>query len=148
MVCGQDGAEIVEFAFASSILFTLFFAIIEFSIAMYVGNFVAYAAQKGARYAMVHGATWGSSCTSASQYACETSPGYVQSYVTSLEGLNLTASNVSFTAMTTTATGGTCTSYTQGCQVKVTVSYSFPLHIPFLNTSIPFSSTSIETIQN
>ena len=149
LVCDEDAAEMVEFALAAMILFTLIFAIIEFCLAMYASSFTAYAAQQGARYAMVRGSDWTSSCASAGSYGCKAvTQATVQNYVLSLGGLNLKASDITVTWPTKTAAGATCTQYSQGCQVEVTVSYSFNLSVPFLQASIPFSSTSEETIQD
>jgi len=118
---------------------------------MYTGSFEAMAAQQATRYAMVRGSDWTTSCASVSSFGCKASAANVQNYVLSLAhpGINLTASNIAATWLTTTATGGTCLQYSQGCQVEVTVSYPFQVNIPFFpSVSIPLSSTSIETIQN
>ena len=151
----EEASELLEFALASSIFFTLIFSIIEFCLVSYSAGFVAYAAQQGTRYAMVRGSDWTSSCASVSSYGCKvTTPTNVQNYILNLPhpGMNLTASNINVTWPGTTATGATagCASnpYGQGCQVKVIVSYTFVLRIPFFTTSIPLTSTSIETIQN
>jgi hypothetical protein len=74
----------------------------------------------------------------------------VQNYILGLPhpGLNLTASNINVTPANTTASGGVCTQFSRGCQIKVTVSYTFHLIIPFFSASIPLSSTSEETIQD
>jgi len=139
LVCDEDGAELVEFALSATIFFTLIFGIMEFCLVIYADNFVAIAAQQGTRYAMVRGSDWTSSCAAD-----------VQNYELSLAhpGLNLEASNITVTWLTTTAAGSACTKYSQGCQVEVTVSYPFQLNIPFFSTSIPLSSTSIATIQD
>ena len=120
---------------------------------IYAGSFVAYAAQQGTRYAMVRGSDWTTACASASNYSCyvtQTNVSVLQNYVLSLPhpGLNLTTANISPTWLLTTASGATCVQYSQGCQVKVQVSYTFQLNIPFVPASIPLSSTSIETIQD
>jgi Flp pilus assembly protein TadG len=150
LVCDEDAAEIVEFALAAAIVFALIYGIIQFSLVMYTGNFVATAAQQGTRYAAVRGSDWTSPCASASSYGCKATADDVQNYVLSLThpGINLTASNVTVTWLTTTAAGGTCAQYSQGCQVEVKVSYTYPLNIPFFSATIPLSSTSIETIQD
>jgi Flp pilus assembly protein TadG len=150
LVCDEDGAELVEFALAATIFFTLIFGIIEFCLVIYAGNCVAIAAQQGTRYAMVRGSDWTSSCASVSSYGCKATKLDVQNYELGLAhpGLNLTASNITVTWLTTTAAGSTCTQYSQGCQVEVKVSYPFQLNIPFFSTSITLSSTSIETIQD
>jgi Flp pilus assembly protein TadG len=159
LVCDEYATELVEFAIASSILFTLIFGIIEFCMAMYAGNFVAFAAQQGARYAMVLGDSWTNPCVSAGSYDCQLTvapnnyggaTGVVTNYILGLPhpGLNnLTASNITV-ALTTTASGGACTVFTRGCRVKVTVSYTFRMNLPFYSPSFPLTSTSIETIQD
>jgi hypothetical protein len=121
---------------------------------MYAGNFAAFAAEQGTRYAMVRGSDWTSGCASTSSYACKATQGNVQNYVLSLPhpGISLTASNVNVTWPGTTAAGVSpaCTAdaYAQGCEVKVIVSYTFKLNIPYFSASIPLSSTSMETIQD
>lgn len=146
----EDGAELVEFAFAAVTFFGLLIGIIEFSMAIYTGNYVEIAAQQGTRYAMVRGSDWTSSCASMSSYDCQATAADVQNYILGQAHgrLNLAASNITATWLTTTAAGSSCKQYSQGCQVEVTVSLPFKLATPFFSTSIPFSSTSIETIQN
>ena len=50
--------------------------------------------------------------------------------------------------MTTTATGSACVAYSQGCQGKVKINYTFQLSLPFYSPNIGLTSTSIETIQD
>ncbi len=150
LVSDEDGSELVEFALASTIFFMLLFGVIEFCLVLYAGGFVAYAAQQGARYAMVRGGDWTGTCTSINSYACKTTTALVTSYVTSIPHPGLGATNVTVTPtwLTTTAIGGACTQYAQGCQVQVKVSYTFKLQIYKFTGSIPVGSTSIETIQD
>ncbi|MGA3372259.1 MAG: TadE/TadG family type IV pilus assembly protein [Terracidiphilus sp.] len=154
LICNEDGAEVVEFALAATVLFTLVFGIIEFCLGMYADNFVAFAAQHGTRYAMVRGSDWTSACASASSYGCQATAANVQNDILGLPhpGLNLTASNITVTWPGTTAsgssTGCTANAAAQGCLVKVKISYPFALHIPFYSGSIPLGSTSEETIQD
>lgn len=154
LVWEEKAAELVEFALAAGIFFTLMFGIIEFCLVVYVGSFVAFAAQQGSRYAMVRGSDWTGSCQATGSFGCQASAVNVQNYVLSLPhpAINLLASNVSVTWPGTTAAGASagCSSnpYSQGCQVKVKVSYTFNLAIPVFPASIPLSSTAIETIQN
>ena len=157
LVCSEDAAELVEFGIASMVFFTLLFGIVEFCLVIYAGNFVESAAQHGARYAMVRGSDWTSACASADSYSCQATAANVQSYVLSLPhpALNLPADSITPTWLATTASGAStaCTTnpYAQGCQVQVKVSYTFGLMIPFLPakySSIPLSSTSVETIQD
>jgi Flp pilus assembly protein TadG len=160
LVHDEDASEIIEFALAASFLFTMIFGIIEFCMAMYAGNFVAFAAQQGTRYAMVRGDAWTTPCAVVSDYDCTLTntpnnnysgaTGVVTNYILGLPhpGLgNLTASNIAVTPQL----GGTCTAaapFSQGCQIQVTVTYTFQMNLPFYSPSIPLSSTSIETIQD
>lgn len=147
LVCGEDAAELVEFAISSSIFFILLFGIVEFCLVIYASNFIAYAAQKGTRYAMVRGSDWTDTCASASSYACQASEADVKSYVSGLPHPGITLSSVEVTWPHTT--GVACTSHAQGCQVQVRVHSTYSLNIPFIPAaSIPLTSTSIETIQN
>lgn len=150
LVWDEDAAEIVEFALAAAIFFMLIFGIVELCLGIYAGNFVAMAAQQGTRYAMVRGSDWNRPCPSVSSFSCSATATDVQNYVMGLThpGITLTASNITVTWLTTTATGSACAQYSQGCQVKVTVNCPFQLNIPFFSASIPLSSSSIETIQN
>jgi len=151
LIGDEGGSELVEFAVAAAVYFTVLIGVFEFCLAIYAGGFVAYAAQQGTRYAMVRGGDWSGGCASASSFECKATQGNVQTYILSLPhpGINLIAGNIVYTALPTTATGAACTPSAQGCRVKVTVSYSFSLHIPYVPTAaIPLHSTSIETIQN
>lgn len=149
-LCDEDGSQIVEFAVAAALFFTLMFGIIQFSLMIYTSNFVAVAAQQGTRYAMVRGSDWTNPCATVSSLGCKAATSDVQNYVLSQShpGVSLQTNNIAVTWLTTTAGGSTCTQQSQGCQVEVKVSYTFPLSIPFFSTSLPLSSTSIETIQD
>ena len=99
---------------------------------------------------MVHGSDWTTACSSTTIYDCKAATTDVQNYILSLPhpGVNLQASNITATAMTTTATGSACVAYSQGCQVKVKINYTFQLSLPFYSPNIGLTSTSIETIQD
>jgi Flp pilus assembly protein TadG len=151
LVRDEDASGIVEFSLAATMFLTLIFAIVEFSMVMYTSSFVAYAAQEGTRYAMVRGKDWNSSCASATSYSCKASAADVQNYILNTlphPGINLVAADITPTWLTTTATGAACVAYSQGCQVRVQVSYTFNMNLPFYSPSFPFSTTSIETIQD
>jgi Flp pilus assembly protein TadG len=153
LIYDEDAAELMEFALSASILFMLIFGIIEFCMLMYTGSFVAYAAQQGARYAMVRGSDWASPCSTTLTYGCKAASSDVQNYVLSLPhpGINLPASNITSTPLNKTAAGVSCAAspYAQGCEIQVKVTYTFGMNIPWIPAaSIPLSSTSIETIQD
>lgn len=167
----RGNAALVEFTFIAAILFSLLFGMLCLSLATYSAHWVSYAAQQGARYAIVHGADsgTGSACSTtvanaATKFNCEASATDVQNYIESLESGGITNSNVTVNTSTmypggTTPAGTTCASGSeaQGCPVNVTVSYTFnllPLPHPAGNfmmgswtTSWVFSSTAEEAIQ-
>jgi Flp pilus assembly protein TadG len=153
LVCGEDGAvELVEFALASAILFTLIFGIVGFCQVLYAGNFVATAAQMGSRYEMVRGTDWTGLCTSVGQLACnDTTANTVITYITNMPHPGLATANITVAPpnwMSIDATGNACTPGTRECQVQVTVTYTFQLKAYYFTRSFPLSSTSTETIQN
>ena len=128
------------------------FGVIDFSRALYTYHFVSYAAEQGARYAMVRGGDWTSSCSSYTSYACTASTANVQSYVQSLTPPGITASSVSATPTWpgTTVSGSTtgCSVTTdQGCLVKVKVSYAFHFMLPYLPVAgLSMTATSEQVI--
>ena len=70
LVWEEKAAELVEFALAAGIFFTLMFGIIEFCLVVYVGSCLAFAAQQGSRYAMVRGSDWTGSCQATGNFRC------------------------------------------------------------------------------
>lgn len=153
----DSGSELVEFAFSAVILLTLMFGIMDFSRAMYCYHYVTYAAQDGARYAMVRGADASSDgCSTTETFACDASSSDVQTYIKN-QSFPLIDPN-SLTVNTTwpgTTPGCTknCTACSpannQGCLVKVQVQYDFSFIMPFLpsKTGLTFTGTSEKVIQ-
>jgi Flp pilus assembly protein TadG len=151
LVCGEDGAELAEFAIAAGIFFTMIFGIVGFCLVIYAGNFVATAAQMGARYEMVRGSDWTSACVAVGQLACnDSATNYVKTYITNMPHPGLATANITVTPiwMTTDATSAACVAGTRGCQVSVTVSYTYQFKAYIFTQSIPLSMTSTETIQD
>ncbi len=143
---GERGSSSVEFALGASLLFMVVFGIIAMMFALYSYNVVSESAREGTRYAIVRG----SACHFAT--ACPAQASDIQAYVKNLgfPGINpnkLTAA----TAWAAYPAGGACTP-NAGCnnpgnQVTVTVSYSFPVVIPFVpNRTLSMSSTAAMVI--
>jgi Flp pilus assembly protein TadG len=136
-------------------LLMLVFGIIDFSRALYSYHFVSCAAQQGARYAIVRGGDWPSSCATATSYSCKASATNIKTYVQSLTTLGITAGNVTVTATwpqltvdgTTTGCNTGATEADQGCLVKVQVSYTYHFFLPYLPTAgLPMTATSEQVI--
>jgi Flp pilus assembly protein TadG len=151
----ENGATLVEFAIASTILFMCIFGILDCSRALYADHFVRYGAEVAARYAMVRGATWkNASCTTPSTESCTATSANVTSLVASLTPLGLDATNnlsVTTTWTGTSPSGASCNSNgvnnSPGCVVQVQVSYSFNFILPLLPANaLVLTSTSAVVI--
>ncbi len=119
------GSELLEFAAASVIFFTIVFGTIEFGLAVWQYNMTADLAQEGARWASVHGASSSSPATTAQ----------LQSYVQSrAPGFNVTV---------TVLPAAGPSALTPGSTVSVQVDSSFsPLTNLIPNTTLTLSSTA------
>jgi len=161
---GERGQELVEYGLTGVILLFVMFGAFEFAHALYVFHYTSYAAQQGARYAMVRGQTWSKfqtvSCgTSAPPnftltWDCTASASDVQNYIQSLATAGINSSNVTVTTTwpgsSPCSLGSGCPSCTtansQGCWVKVKVQYTFQfLPYPGLGT-LPMSATAQKVV--
>jgi len=159
----ERGSELVEFAVSALALVAIVFGVIEFSLALYAYHFASSSAQLGARYAIVRGAHWTTSCSTSAppnftlSYGCQASNSDVQNYVKNLASGGLNPANAS---ATTTWPGATpdcasgcsaCATSTKnaGCMVKVQVTYSFSLPVLrfFPQSALSLTSTSEKVIQ-
>lgn len=154
----EHGAELVEFAMTVLILMSLLVGAIGFTLAMYTYHFVSSAAQQGMRFAVVRGYTWSKNVTAncstsstnfAMVYDCTASATDIQNYVQSLATAGINPANVaintdgSYVWPGNTPAGGTCSpANSQGCLVKVTVSYTFTFFNLFALQKLPALSMS------
>lgn len=158
----EQGGTLVETAIAATLMLGVIFSFFEMFMAFYAYHYVSYAARDAARYAIVRGSDCATDSTTMTN--CDVTQAELQSYVQGLNFPGINANDVSVTASwqtavyTETATSITtswssCTSssgsgFPTGCDapgnaVKVTVTYAFPLNLPFFaNQSLSFSSTS------
>jgi Flp pilus assembly protein TadG len=162
----ERGAELVEFAMTASLLIFVLLGVLQWMVAMYSYHFTTYAAQEGTRFAMVRGHTWSqnvaTNCSTSAppnftmKYSCTASSTDIQNYVQSLATPGIKPSSVTINTSSSyvwpgktpdnTTTGCTTTANSQGCLVKVTVSYSFNF-LPFLPMpALSLSSTSESAI--
>ena len=133
---------LVEMAVALSLLFTMMFGIIQFSLAHYTYLYLSDVAREATRYAIVRG----SSCTSFSS-ACPATATDVQNYVMNLDFPAINANNITV-ATSWPTTGSSCTPSTSPCNnpgnlVQVVVNYSYQFSLPFMKVrTINMSATS------
>jgi Flp pilus assembly protein TadG len=160
----ERGSALVEFAVTVPLLIFLLFAVLEGMFAMYLYHYTAYAAQQGARFAMVRGYTAseniGTPCgTSAPPnftmaYDCTATSSDIQNFVQSLGAINPssltinTSNSYVWPGKNPDGTTAGCTAQTnsKGCLVKVTASYTFNFvpYLPF--TGMTMSATSEKVI--
>lgn len=160
----ETGAELVEFSLSIMVLLTLLFGIMDICRAAYSYSFTTYAAQEGARFAIVRGYHWHGSgpCNTSAPpnftmpYGCEASQSDVQNYVKSIALPLVYTNSLTVTPTwpgTTPDCSSKCTACTnkdsQGCYVSVTVSYNFNFFMPFLPSSsaLTLAGTSVKSIQ-
>jgi Flp pilus assembly protein TadG len=161
----ERGSALVEFAMSVMLLMFLLFGVFQGMLAMYIYHYTAWAAQQGARFAIVRGYTWSSlgstnSCgTSAPPnfamvYDCTATTTDIQNFVQSLGAINPksltinTTSSYVWPGLTPDGTTAGCTQpNSKGCLVKVTANYKFNFvpYLPF--TGLTMSATSEKVIQ-
>lgn len=153
LAASEQGDGLIEFSVVAVVLFTCILGIMGVSEACYSYHFTSYAAREATRYAMVRGATWGSTtCSSTATAKCNATASDVQRFVKSLVTSGI-SSGTPLAVVTTwpgRQLGGAATTClttngnnSPGCLVTVQVTYSFGYHIPLLPTStLPFTSTS------
>jgi Flp pilus assembly protein TadG len=150
----EDGATLMEMAVSLVVLITALFCIIQVCFALYAYNAVTEAAREATRYAAVRGSQ---SCGILSTFPnCNLGPtttgNPIQTYIQGLGypiSNGMTVSATWWAASVNSATGSTvwttaCTTLVDsnnnacnqsGNQVKVVVSYSLSMPIPFVTSS-------------
>jgi Flp pilus assembly protein TadG len=143
--CSEEGSSLVEMALACLILIPVLLGIIQLSFALYCYHYSADAAREASRFAVVRGANCAKYLKS-SAYCSPTDGGStgatendIAQYV---KGLGYPYSSTASTSVkwcTKSGSSWSSCSTTQnnsaGNQVRVTVTYNYPLVIPFLKTN-------------
>jgi Flp pilus assembly protein TadG len=132
----EQGSAIVETAMSITILITMLFAVMEGAFALYSYHFVSDAAREGTRYAIVRGNSAGATCASYTSSACSATDAQIQSYVKNLGLPGINPANMTVQVAHAVYPSGTCTPSAAcnnpGNKVTVTVSYTFPVLVPFI----------------
>jgi hypothetical protein len=138
----------LEVAFSLTLLCLLIFCVMEVCVLFYTHHVIAELAREGTHYAAVHGA----SCPTTANPTCEATSAQVDTYVSGIKLPNLGGGTMSVTTTYASTPSGTYTTTgceSVGCSVKVTVSYVFPVEMPFVpkgNKDIDMSASSVATI--
>jgi Flp pilus assembly protein TadG len=154
---GEAGNALVEMSISISLFLLFLIGIIEVGLALYTYNYVSEAARVASRWAIVRGSDCSTNTPGLDH--CNATQTDIQNYVQSIPypGLNRSQLSVSATWLQPSSppnvTWSTCTATAsnpcnqQGYEVQVTVTYPFPLSIPFWNkTSFYVGSTSTMVI--
>lgn len=155
----EEGGSLVEMALSCLILIPILFGIVQLSIGLYCFHYAADAAREATRWAAVRGANCGSNfgaayCSPTSGQASGADGNDIAQYVRSLgypfSGAVTTSAQWCASNGATPATWTSCSaggSNAAGNQVQVTVSYAYPLVIPFVpRNTLNVSSVSSMTI--
>ena len=123
----------IELAVTLPVLLAVIFCFMELSLVFYTYNMISEAAREGTRYAMTRGAT----CPTSASPTCEVTAAQVNTYVSGLGWPNVGAGTM------TPATSYPDGDEALGHRVRVTVTYVFPIKMPFVpKNSISMSTTS------
>jgi Flp pilus assembly protein TadG len=155
---GEEGNSVVEMALSCLILIPVLFGIIQLSIGLYCFHFSADAAREATRWAIVRGATCNGNFGTAYCSPTDGKPGgatsndiahYVKGLGYPFSGAVTTTTKWCTTTGATPATWTCSTAWENGVgnQVQVTVSYAYPLVIPFVpKNTLNVSSVASMTI--
>lgn len=141
---GEEGTDLVEFAFMCIILMTLLFGIAGFGMALYAYHFVSNEAREATRWAAVNGST----CHTDLSCAAPALPMDIENFVTSHAPPGIDSAKITTTPTWNPAGSNgpmvcSTTSNAPGCTVEVQVSYSFTFIFPLISMSaLPLSSSS------
>jgi Flp pilus assembly protein TadG len=142
----ENGSALIEMAVTFPALFALLFCFMEMCLAFYSHEIISEIAREGARYAMVHGA----SCPNSTSATCEATASQVNTWVSALDTPNIGGGTIAVATCYIPSAGGACStigSEAVGNTVQVKVTYTFPIHMPYVpKSSITMTSTSQETI--
>lgn len=141
----EAGQSILEMAVTLPLLFAFLFCFMEVCLALYTLCMISETAREGTRYAMVHGA----SCPTSGSPTCEATAAQVNTYVQNINWVDVAGGTMTVCVYYNNNACNTnpANSRNVGNPVKITVTYVFPITMPFVPTSsLTLKSTSQMTI--
>lgn len=152
----ESGAELVEFAVAATVYFTILFGFLELCMVLFMMNSVSEAARQAARWASVRGTTSSvtsngtTSCANPNITTCPALATDIQSFAEKQPGMTTNSSIITVTVNWCSADGTGCSTSqsnaTPGHVVKVKVSYRFASVPYFSSAALTMSSTAEKVI--
>jgi len=146
----DEGAALVEMAVSISVFLSVLVGVFFVILALYSYHFVADAAREASRYASVRGSQCSTNTPSLPDCPISTSAP-LQSWVRGLKYPYAASLNVTVSYLKPTVSGSPATTTWSACpacnapgnMVKVSVTYGYPLSIPFWkSTTVNIGSTS------
>jgi Flp pilus assembly protein TadG len=158
-VWSEEGSAILETAMSIMILLTFMFGVIETGLALYSYHFISEAAREGTRYAIVRGSLAGTlACAAPGPPTCQAqggnNTGDIATYVKNLGFPGINPNNMTVNSAWSTYVHGSSCPATGPCNspgnlITITVTYNFPLTVPFIPAQTwAMSSTAAMIIQN
>jgi Flp pilus assembly protein TadG len=152
---GEEGSVIMETAMSSIILLTFMFGVIETGFALYSYHFISEAAREGTRYAIVRGSSAGTlTCSAPGPPTCIAQSADIQTYVKGLGFPGINPGNMTVAPAWSAYPSGQSCPATGPCNspgnlITITVTYNFPLTVPFIPAhTYTMTSTAAMIIQN
>jgi Flp pilus assembly protein TadG len=149
----SEASVLLESAITYALVIAIMIGAMDISYAFFADQNVADAARQASRWAAVRGSN---SCANVPNLDdCGATSAEIQNYVQTLGYSGIAGSNMNVTTTWLAASSSTPTTWTAcgsecnspGNEVQVTVSYRFPLLLPFFrSTSVNFSSTGTMVI--
>jgi Flp pilus assembly protein TadG len=154
---GESGSAILETALSMAVLLSVIFGIMEVCLAAYTNHFINEAAREATRYAIVRGNTFTTDCTAPTLATCTAqggnNTGDIATYVQNLHFPSIDPNKMTVNSTwlhsdgTACGTGDSCKAV--GNNVQVTITYNFPLAVPFVPVNTwTLTSTSQMVISN
>ena len=137
----EGGATLIEFAITISVALTLVFVIMQLCLALYMYGMISETAREATRWAIVRGST----CVTGSGTSCTTTTTAITNYAKGLGFPNVGGGTlvVTPTYPDTNPVGGGANCQAPGCRVKVAISYTVAISLPFVpRNSIPLQTSS------
>jgi Flp pilus assembly protein TadG len=132
LTVGEDGQTLIEMAVSLPILFALIFCFMELCLAFYTYDMISEAAREGAQYAMVRSINCVTNNSSGS-VSCTATSTQVNTYVKNLGWPNIAGGTIA-PATTYIQVSPNAAGNIPGNYVNVTVTYVFPIKMPFVPT--------------
>lgn len=135
----ENGATLIEFAISLSAMLMFLFVLMETCIAIYTYAMVSDCAREATRWAITRGST----CQTSSSTSCTATTTQISAHATGMGFPNPGGGTMTATTTFPDTTDNCSTDDAPGCRVKVSISYTMPIKLPFVpNNSLSWTTSS------